>query len=1121
MTDIEIFMNAPADATAEVLSDYLNRMCGEDTDLRARVESLIAADRGAGPTFMGHALASGLRNDEPLRATGPEAETCEALSGRAAPIEEGRGDIIGRYKLLQEIGAGGFGTVWMAQQTEPVSRRVALKIIKRGMDTREVIARFEAERQALAMMDHPNIAKVLDAGGTNRGRPFFVMELVRGVPITQYCNDKQLGTHERLALFSDVCAGINHAHQKGIIHRDIKPSNIMVTLHEDKPVVKVIDFGIAKAVQGKLTEKTLFTRLEQFIGTPVYMSPEQAGLNVQDVDTRSDIYSLGILLYELLTGKPPFDARTLASAGFEEMRRIIREEDPPTPSTRLETLAHEERTVVAKSHGTDSRHLTRLVHGELDWIVMKAIEKDRSRRYETANAFALDIGRYLRDEPISAAAPSVVYRFRKFARRNKHSLATIAAILTVAAVGAGVALVQESGNRQERAEALLQSLFDARTDHLPALIERMVPHASRLDGKLQTVAESADQSPRDRARARLALVSRHPEHLAPLGLWMLEAPPDELGIYLGMLDHRKPELAGIAWSAIGDEQAEESIRLHAVVIGAFADPGNPRWEGLADQIVGWLAQPGAGAAWLPALHLLQPLADRLDPALQALFRDEGNATAGLMAARILSERDSGDLEALVVLAKSATPLQISIVVDVMNRNPAIAEAILARELSAAPAEGELPDKIRERARLGVALLLMKSPDNVWPQFAHQSVPDLRTRLIHDLAPSGVNWRVLEAGLKPELHPGVITANLSAFGEYDTAQLPKSLRALRLRPQLEELYSSHDDSGVRSSAEWLLRKWGLDGSLVSLDAEIRTGKVEGTRRGYVTKGGDFTMAILPSPIEFTMGSSEQEREEAYEMPIKRPTNESEKPITIERTIAVATKEVVRDQFMEFARQLQVPAKTPAPPGWQDPVSRTGDAAMGRVALKEAMLFCWWFTRKEGIPDDQQCYSFEGKFYADAPARTVEGYLDKTGYRLLTEAEWEFACRGGTKSPRYFGSDESLLPDYAWFIRNGEDHTWQPGHLRPNPFGLFDMLGNVAEWCQEPYLPKYVPHATGTVVADDDSQKHDKLGVGAWRCFRGGSFLHNKSQLRSAWRNNTPYQGHPFTGFRIARTMPSED
>lgn len=356
--------------------------------------------------------------------------------------DEAPRESIRRYKLLQQIGEGGFGTVWMAEQTEPVSRMVALKIIKPGMDTREVIARFEAERQALAMMDHPNIAKVHDAGATDQGRPFFVMELVKGVSITQFCDEQQLGNRERLALFGDVCAAINHAHQKGIIHRDIKPSNVMVTLHSDKPVVKVIDFGIAKATQGKLTDKTLFTRLDQFVGTPVYMSPEQASLNGLDIDTRSDIYALGILLYELLTGKPPFDPKSLLASGYDEMRRIICEEEPPRPSSRLHTAVGKERTTLARARHIAPEKLHRLVEPDLDWIVMKAIEKERTRRYETANGLAQDIRRFFADEPVSATPPSTSYRFRKFVRRNRAVLRVALAVAAVLVAATVVSLWQ-------------------------------------------------------------------------------------------------------------------------------------------------------------------------------------------------------------------------------------------------------------------------------------------------------------------------------------------------------------------------------------------------------------------------------------------------------------------------------------------------------------------------------------------------------------------------------------------------------------------------------------------------------------------------------------------------------
>ena len=469
-------LTAALDYAPEDREAFLALACGENAALLAKVRALLAAHE-AMPTGCPTEPASVESESEGegiVNANNQKTVVAPAGVGRedegimnannqktvVAPAGvEREGGRIGRYKLLQQIGEGGFGTVWMAEQMEPVSRRVALKIIKPGMDTREIIARFEAERQAVAMMDHPNIAKVFDAGATDTGRPFFVMELVKGIPITQYCDEAGLGTRERLALFGDVCSAINHAHQKGVIHRDIKPSNVMVTLHGDKPVVKVIDFGIAKATQGKLTDKTLFTRFEQFVGTPVYMSPEQASLSGLDVDTRSDIYALGILLYELLVGKPPFDAQALLSAGYEEMRRIIREVEPVRPSSRISTMAAEERTQLAKARHVEPEKLGKLVEPDLDWIVMKAIDKDRTRRYETANAFAQDIAHFLADEAVIARPPSAGYQFRKFARRNNAALrvaAAIAAVLVAATLVSTWQAVRATRAEKRTVETLVQ-----------------------------------------------------------------------------------------------------------------------------------------------------------------------------------------------------------------------------------------------------------------------------------------------------------------------------------------------------------------------------------------------------------------------------------------------------------------------------------------------------------------------------------------------------------------------------------------------------------------------------------------------------------------------------------------
>src|SRR6266536_2855565 len=350
----------------------------------------------------------------------------------------------------------------MAEQEEPVRRRVALKIIKLGMDTRQVVARFEAERQSLALMDHPNIAKVLDAGATEAGRPYFVMELVRGIKITEYCDQNKISTDERLRLFTQVCQAIQHAHQKGIIHRDIKPSNILVTLHDGVPVPKVIDFGIAKATQGRLTDQTLFTAFEQFIGTPAYMSPEQAEMSGLDIDTRCDVYALGVLLYELLIGQTPFDARELLASGLDKMRHTIREQEPERPSTRLSTMLNVDLTHTASHRRTDSPKLIHLLRGDLDWIVMKALEKDRTRRYETANALATDIHRHMDNEPVLASPPSNLYRLQKLVRRNKTIFAALGGVALALVIGLGLSLFLFMREREARQRAVVAEQEQAR-----------------------------------------------------------------------------------------------------------------------------------------------------------------------------------------------------------------------------------------------------------------------------------------------------------------------------------------------------------------------------------------------------------------------------------------------------------------------------------------------------------------------------------------------------------------------------------------------------------------------------------------------------------------------------------
>jgi serine/threonine protein kinase len=473
----------------EARNAYLFDVCGDDTALLDRVDALLRVCEQE-PSFL-------------------EVSPHDARAGAPGPIDR-PGTSIGSYRLMEQIGEGGMGVVYVAEQQVPVRRKVALKLIKAGKDSRQVLARFGAERQALALMDHPNIAKVLEAGATEQGRPYFVMELVKGVPITRFCDQERLTPRERIELFIPVCQAAQHAHQKGIIHRDLKPSNVLVGLYDGKPVPKVIDFGVAKASGLKLTEATMFTVFGTVIGTPEYMSPEQAQLDNVDIDTRSDIYSLGVLLYELLTGTTPLDRKWLRQSTFLEVLRVIRDEEPPAPSSRLSKTA--ELPSIAAHRSVEPRRLMGLVQGELDWIVMKALEKDRARRYETADGLASDLRRYLDDEPVQACPPSAWYRFGKFSRRNKAALVAVGLIAMAVLVGIGMLALSNVLITREKNQTAL-ALSQAKASESVAKAQGTLAQA-----RYREVQESLARQTSETARQAF-----EKEQIGPGLLWTIES----------------------------------------------------------------------------------------------------------------------------------------------------------------------------------------------------------------------------------------------------------------------------------------------------------------------------------------------------------------------------------------------------------------------------------------------------------------------------------------------------------------------------------------------------------------------------------------------------------------------
>ena len=808
------------------------------------------------------------------------------------------------------------GEVWMADQLEPVKRRVALKLVKSGMDSKQMLARFEAERQALAMMDHPHIAKVLDAGITADGTPYFAMELVKGKAITDYCDRAKLGINERLELFVQVCRAIQHAHQKGILHRDIKPNNVLVTQRDGVPHAKVIDFGLAKALQPehRLTDKTLFTQAGQAVGTLEYMSPEQAEASELGLDTRTDVYSLGVLLYELLTGSTPLGRDRVQKEAFHRVLEFVLNEEAPRPSRRL-SESGDAVTGISEQRKIDPKKLTKLLKGELDWIALKALEKDRDRRYDGAGSLAGDVLRYLNNEVVLARPPSTSYRLKKTVRKNKAAFLTGSAFVLLLLLGLGFTGL------------LYLQATEALDKQLEAGIELLVKSENHDD------FHSAFE-------------------------FLRSAP-------------------------------EEATQLARAEVGT---------------------------------------ADKF------------------------TKESSGD-----------------------SQNAA-----------------------KRLANAAILLFRLDQTDLVWPLLKHSQDPQLRNYIVNWLAARGGSAKQLMERFKSEKDPAIQQALLLCLGTFDRSDLDVS-QCQNFEKLILTAYQTHEDAGVHSAARWLLLQWGKTaGELVNMDQQLKKRSTAEMQR-WVVNGQSQTLALL-QPGDFMLGSPETESQ--------RQSDETQHHRSNPRCFALCTTEVTCQQWSRFAQSLQSEPSSTA--DQRDEVALYDQHPQRGVSWYQAVQYCNWLSQQENVPEDAWCYAPNAQGAYSVGTRVKDDFLNLTGYRLPTEAEWEYACRADTVSPFHYGSSELLLGKYARFesLSPPSKSTAPAASFQPNRWGLFDMHGNVMEWCTDAYEEDISLAKWQNTVPRE----------GFLRVARGGGFSATAQNCRAAkrWRL-PPSMKNKSAGVRVCRTI----
>ena len=1058
---------------------------------------------------------------------------------------------IGPYKLVNKIGEGGMGSVWLAEQQEPVYRQVAVKLIQAGSvakyELQQFIARFEAERQALAMMNHTNIAKVLDAGTTETGEPYFVMEYIRGTSLTKHCDRKKLGLKERLSIFSDVCRAVHHAHQKGIIHRDLKPDNIVVTEVDDQPVPKVIDFGLAKTLHShsKLTDKSIHSVAGAPVGTWQYMSPEQAGVDGIDIDTRTDIYSLGAILYELLTGSPPIEKKTLENKLWLQRAEIIREKEPPRPSDRLsnsrlrkQAISEVRSVVPAKLHSA--------LKGELDWIVLRAIEKDRSRRYDSAMELSKDVRRYINGAPVEARPPSVTYRLGKFVRKNRRLVASLSAIGSVLLVSGILFLTQQRRivlSEIDKAQFASEQLETADASELGSILadlsinDTAIRKATR--DKFHQQLSDPSATPRSQRRLALAMLSWDGENEAsidkPTVLELVKgAEPAELIQFCQVLNPKMDGLTNDLWDWASSRNESESAC--AISLLAHLEPESENWSSLdLPDISRFLVkQPIAELSnWArllkPKRELVNPLVERQYHTTRTINDDRSRFAAAFLAVmnsdnpqyivgELFAIADAKQLEQLIKSLSNEPEKNLALVTSRYEESASANESAnlivatiglqgLTQKLATSSAV--LDNQINQ----GWQSNLCRQNDKGEYDYSVQT--EVIERLAHSATPPSVLKSILMRLEDAKTHSDVeaLATILLALGQYNESQLSSPDRD-EMRQTVLKIFKNHDEARIHASARWLLNSWG--GQAVTHAAELEL------RREWPEKGKNWHVDLLGNTfVIFETGSDFNKYYGAKASRVAR------------HRFGICMTEVTIGQFKGLEETYNDIVDSLRRELLDSHEEDENGLPMVKAQYRQMAKFCQYLTDEHNkaanvkIPLQRVFFTnstFENELGEHVKEKEYPGFEDfqfdlresgfeeeRTGYRLPTDGEWKFANKANTSTTRSFGNSDTRLEHYAWYSTNSNNTLHTVARKKPEVSGLFDMYGNVSEICLNQNL-------------EPDEKKDKYTLTGLWQLL-GGYYNSKPEEVmanpeRELRKAVTPVRSGASFGFRLARTYPSD-